>query len=46
MKLIVCAIYGNYRTEIVNDEGIEEIDAYTTRPTRNALDLRFVKVKV
>lgn len=46
MKLIVCAIYGNYQTEIVNDDGIEEIDAYTTRPKRNALDLRFVKVKV
>lgn len=42
MKLIVCAIYGNWRTEIVNDDGIEEIDAYTVRPTRNALDLRFV----
>jgi hypothetical protein len=45
MKLIVCAIYGNYRTEIVDDEGIEEIDAYTVRPTRNALDLKFVKAQ-
>lgn len=45
MKLIVCALYGNFKTEIANDEGIEKIDAYTTRPTRNALDLRFLKVK-
>lgn len=44
MKLIACGIYGNYATEIVNDEGIKEIDAYTVRPTRNALDLRFVRV--
>lgn len=45
MKLIVSAIYGNFKTEIVNDEGIDEIDAYTTRPTRNALDLRFLEVE-
>ena len=44
MKLIVCSIYSNWKSEIVNDEGIEEIDAYTVRPSRNALDLRFVRV--
>lgn len=44
IKLILAAIYGNWRTEIVDDEGIEEIDAYTTRPRRSALDLRFVRV--
>ena len=41
MKLIVASIYSNYTTTIVNDEGIEEIDAYTIKPTRNALDVRF-----
>lgn len=41
MKLIVAAIYTNWRTVIVDDEGIEEIDAYTTRPRSNRLILRF-----
>jgi Cytochrome P450 len=44
IKLLVCAIYGNWRTEIVDDEGIEEIDAYTTKPESNRLILRFVHV--
>lgn len=43
IKLIVCAIYGNYRTEIVDDEGIEQIDAYVTQPRSGKLILRFVK---
>lgn len=43
IKLIVCAIYRNWRTEIVDAEGIEELDAYTTRPTSGRLILRFVK---
>jgi Cytochrome P450 len=41
LKLLVCAIYGNWKTEIADDTGIEEIDAYTTRPTSNRLMLRF-----
>jgi hypothetical protein len=41
IKLLVSAIYTNWTTEIVNDEGIEEIDAYTTKPRRNRLDLKF-----
>jgi cytochrome P450 len=45
IKLIAAAIYGNWRTEIVDDGGVEEIDAYTTRPGRNALDLKFVRVE-
>jgi hypothetical protein len=44
MKLIVTAVYTNWRTVIVNDEGIEEIDAYTTRPRSNKLILRFEHV--
>jgi len=44
IKLLVSAIYGNWRTEIVNDDGIEQVDAYTTKPRRNRLDLRFTHV--
>ena len=41
MKLIMTAIYSNWRTVVVDDEGIEEIDAYVTRPRSNRLILRF-----
>lgn len=41
IKLIVAAVYSNWSTEIVDDEGIEEVDAYTTRPTSNRLMLKF-----
>ncbi|OCT48219.1 cytochrome P450 [Cladophialophora carrionii] len=41
IKLLVASIYSNWRTEIVDDDGIEEVDAYTTKPRRNRLDLRF-----
>ena len=46
IKLIVSAIYGNWRTEVVpgGDRGVEELDAYTTRPASNELWLRFVKI--
>lgn len=44
MKLIVAAIYSNYTTKIVDDEGIEAIDAYTTKPRSNQLILRFEHV--
>lgn len=41
IKLLVAAIYSNWTTEIVDDEGIEEIDAYTTKPKSNRLILQF-----
>ena len=44
IKLLVAAIYTNWTTEIVNDDGIEEIDAYTTKPKSNRLILRFKHV--
>lgn len=44
IKLLVAAIYTNWRTVIVDDEGIEEIDAYTIRPTSNRLILKFEHV--
>ncbi|RMD44553.1 hypothetical protein DV735_g576, partial [Chaetothyriales sp. CBS 134920] len=41
LKLVVAAIYTNWETEIVDDEGIEAIDAYTVSPRSSKLILRF-----
>lgn len=43
IKLIVAAMYTNYKTEIApgGDDGIEEVDAYTTRPRSGKLMLKF-----
>ncbi|KAK5073055.1 hypothetical protein LTR64_000536 [Lithohypha guttulata] len=43
IKLIVAAVWGNWKTEIVDDEGIEEVDAYTTRPSSGRLVVRVEK---
>jgi hypothetical protein len=45
MKFIVAAIYTNYRTSIVDDEGIEQEDAYTARPRGCRLILKFEPIK-
>lgn len=44
IKLVIAAVYSNFRTHIVDDEGIEQMDGYTTGPTSNRLILRFEKV--
>jgi hypothetical protein len=44
IKLVIAAVYSNFRTHIVDDEGIEQEDGYTTGPTSNRLLLRFEKV--
>ncbi|KAI1373559.1 cytochrome P450 [Hypoxylon crocopeplum] len=44
MKLIIAAIYSNYTSHIVDDEGIEPTDAYTGHPKSNSLYLRFERV--
>jgi hypothetical protein len=44
MKLITAAIYSNFKTNIVDDEGIEATDAYTVRPKSNKLILRFAHI--
>ncbi|ERF75686.1 hypothetical protein EPUS_01515 [Endocarpon pusillum Z07020] len=44
IKLVVAAVYSNYTTSIISDEGIEAIDAYTTRPRSNQLILKFEHV--
>lgn len=45
MKLITAAIYTNYRTSILDDEGIEQEDAYTAHPKGNKLVLRYERVE-
>lgn len=44
MKLITAAIYTNYTTHVVDDEGIEQKDAYTAPPEGNRLVLGFERV--
>ncbi|KAK2861481.1 hypothetical protein FQN49_004157 [Arthroderma sp. PD_2] len=41
IKLVVAALYTNFTTSVVEDGGMEPIDAYTTRPTGNELVLKF-----
>jgi hypothetical protein len=45
MKLIIAAIYSNYTSHIVDDEGVaNQSDSYTGRPENERLYLRFEKV--
>ena len=44
IKMVIAAVYTNFRTHIVNDEGIEQMDGYTTGPKSNRLILSFEKV--
>jgi hypothetical protein len=45
MKLIVAAIYSNYISHIIDDDGMEnQSDGYTSRPEKERLFLRFEKV--
>lgn len=44
MKLVAAAIYTNFRTEIVDDEGIEQGDTYISRPVGEKLVIRFKQV--
>ncbi|OKL59314.1 hypothetical protein UA08_05376 [Talaromyces atroroseus] len=41
MKLVTAAIYSNFKSTIVDDDGIEAIDAYTVKPTSDRLILEF-----
>lgn len=45
IKMVIAAVYTNFRTHVVDDEGIEQIDGYTTGPRSNQLILRFEKVE-
>jgi len=44
IKLVIAAIYTNYTTRVIDDEGIEQDDGYTVGPVANKLILRFEKV--
>ncbi|KAK3629229.1 hypothetical protein LTR56_005105 [Elasticomyces elasticus] len=44
IKLVVAAIYSNYTTVIVNEDGIEQSDSYNSGPISHKLVLRFVPV--
>ncbi|KAG9245675.1 cytochrome P450 [Calycina marina] len=44
IKLVIAAVYTNYRTYIVDDNGIEQEDGYTVGPASNKLMLRFEKL--
>ena len=41
IKLVIAAIYTNYTTTVVDDEGIEQDDGYTVGPVGNKLVLKF-----
>lgn len=42
MKYIIFAIYSHYRTLIVDDTGIEQMDMYTAPPKSGKLYVRLV----
>ncbi|KAI9715675.1 MAG: hypothetical protein M1812_005827, partial [Candelaria pacifica] len=42
IKLFTAAIYSSWRTEMVDDEGIEKVNGHATKPRGNKLILRFV----
>lgn len=44
MKLVIAAIYTNYTTKIVDDEGIEQADTFVSGPVGEKLVLRFQHV--
>ncbi len=44
LKLVIAAIYTNYTTEIVDDEGMEQIDSFIAGPIGEKLILKFKKV--
>lgn len=44
MKYIVTALYSNYSTSIVDDEGIEQVDSYTAPPKSDKLMIRLEKI--
>ena len=41
LKLLLAAVYANYSTEIIDDEGIEQREDFVSSPTGGKLFLRF-----
>lgn len=46
MKLAVAATFTNYTTTVIDDENIEETDAYTVKPKGEKLILKIISVCV
>lgn len=44
MKYIVAALYSNYITSIIDDAGIEQMDAYTAPPRSDKLMIKLQQV--
>jgi hypothetical protein len=44
MKLVVALIYTNYTTNIIDDEGIEQLDAMVASPSGEKLVLGFKRI--
>jgi len=44
IKLVMAAVYSNYTTSIVDDEGIEQDYAFISLPRGRKLMLRFIPV--
>ena len=45
MKMVLAAIYSNFETTVVDDDGIEQTDMYTAPPAKHRLVLRFTPVE-
>lgn len=44
IKLVVAVVYSNFRSVVVDDGGVEQVDGYTCGPASNRLVLRFERV--
>ena len=45
MKFIIAAIYTNFRTVIVDDEGVEQLDLYTAPPAGGKLVVKLERLE-
>ena len=44
LKLVVAAIYTNFTTEVVDGEGMEQVDSFIAPPVGGKCVLRFKRV--
>lgn len=44
LKLFLCIIYRDFKTEIIDDTGIEQRNTYLAHPVGRSLVVRFIKV--
>jgi len=44
IKLVIAAVYTNFESFVVDDEGVEQEDGYLAGPIGNRLMVRFEKV--